>query len=73
MSKPTVFVFGNGNIAVTGKDGEQIVELQTESVVQWMCKKLLNAGYSPTDFIFRLPNGEATPFMTENGNWNWRL
>ena len=72
MNKPSVFIFSNGNIAVTDKNGEQVPELQ-KSVVQMMCERLLNAGYDPTEFEFNLQrSGTATVFRTKDG-WNWKF
>ena len=67
--QPTVFVFSNGNIAVTGKDGQQIPELQ-KSIVETICERLVAAGYDPTEFEFRLGTQIVTPFRVESG-WNW--
>ncbi len=70
MSKPSVILFSNGNIAITDANGEQLPELQ-KSIIQTICERLLNAGYNPTEFEFHLQNcGQAKVFKTEYG-WNW--
>jgi hypothetical protein len=69
MSKPTVFFFQNGNVAVTDDRGRQVSAAQ-KSVIETMCEKLVSLGYDPTTFDFMVGNGTARVFKTESG-WNW--
>ena len=71
---PTVFLFANGNIAVTDEHGEQIVDLQATGWITSIFDRILLSGRDPFAFTYLLPDKrEAVPFRTYNGRWNWRI
>ena len=64
-----VFLFPNGNIAVTDQHGGQMVELQ-ELYVLMIAQRLEQAGYDPSKIIYHLPAGDAKLFRVDGG-YNW--
>lgn len=73
MSIPTVFIFSNGNVAITDDKGEQIPELQSPWV-SMIFDRILESGRDPLSFEYLLPDGrKAVPFRTTSGQWNWEV
>ena len=72
MEENVIYFFPNGNSAVF-QYGEQVPKLQ-EAWIQLFFKHIIEKGYNPCDFIFKMPNGrDAQAIKCEDGSYNWKF
>jgi len=73
LSKPTVFCFPNGNVAFTGRNGEQVPKLQRPWILL-LALRIEEAGIDPSTCEWLMPDGRRAEFFkTADGYWNWEM
>ena len=67
-----VYCFDNGNVAVFGPDGKQVLEAQTPWILE-VAGNLPKAGLNPLDAEIHLSDNRKAEFFEADGSFSWRI